>query len=290
MNWRLLFVLILLNSCSKSGDGGSSAPSSTKENLEAPFYGIYQALLAPINKTVSGHLNGSLTIVREHDEFVADVRLSNGPKSVLHAQNIHVGDRCPDESDDLNGDGFIDGEEGAYVFREIIIPLDDDLSSQRMGLGTYPVTDEYGYYFWSRHVPFEKLLSDLREEDINHTDDYVKLENQKNLHLKNFVIVINGIPESTPLPQTVRGRGRATPHQALPIACGVIRKLEHVPGIIDKDETSISVPAGETIGGSSGADDGADFPSDQGTTTGNYGEEGSEIEALGSITSIGTFK
>lgn len=270
-------LLSLLISCSKGGGGGSSAtqPPKSTDPLEAEFYGVYQGLLAPINKEVSGHLNGTLALAREKDELTATVRLSGGPKSVLHSQSIHVGTRCPDLSDDLNGDGFIDGEEGALVYQGILIPLDDDLNSQRMGLGTFPVSDEYGYYLWSRTVEFAKLMSDLKEEDINELDDYVKLNPEQKVNLTNMVVVIKGVPETTALPPTVAGRGRQTPHQALPIACGVIRKLTVVPGKIDRDETDIPVPAGETIGGSGGADDGANFPvgTTTGGTSGNYGDD-----------------
>lgn len=275
-NLNYLFILFFILSCSKGGGGLSDSSPKKSENLEAEFYGVYQGLLAPVNKDVSGHLNGSLTIVREKEEFTADVRLSGGPKSSLHAQNIHIGRRCPDISDDINNDGFIDGEEGAAAYGGIIIPLDDDLNSQHIGLGTFPVTDEYGYYFWSRTVEFGKLLSDLKEEDINELDDYVKMKSEKRLNLTDMVVVIKGVPETTLLPITVAGRGRTTPHQSLPIACGIIRKLKMAPGVLDRDETNIPVPEGETIGGSGGADDGAIFPnngSTTGGTTGNYGDD-----------------
>lgn len=271
----LLLSSSLLVSCGGGGGGGGKkAAPPKKENLEVEMSGIYQALLAPINKKVSGHLNGSLTLVREKDEFVADLRFSGGPLSSIHAQSIHIGSRCPTEADDLNKDGFVDGEEGAKVYDKIIIPLDDDISSQWHGLGTYPVTDEYGYYFWSRATSFEKMMEDLKDEDINLKDEYVKLEPTKAMNLLGSVVVVKGVPTTTVLPETVKGHSRETPHMGLPVACGVIRKVTSTPGVIDNDETGIPVPEGETIGGSSGADDGADFS--RGTATegsGNYGEE-----------------
>lgn len=286
----ILILLVILLGCSKSESGSSKAefPKKESDSLEAEFYGTYHALLSPINKDVSGHLNGALSVVREKDEFTATVRLSGGPKSSLHAQNIHIGKRCPDMSDDLNGDGFIDADEGSLVYQEILIPLDDDLNSQRMGLGTFPLTDEYGYYMWSRTVEFAKLLQDLRDEDINELDDYVKFTHNKNLNLTSMVVVIKGVSDTTFLPETVVGRGRQTPHQALPVACGIIRKLTYVPGKIDTDETNIPVPSGETIGGTAGYDDEAHFPS--GTTTGgsgNYGEDDDVPETTNS-TEFGT--
>lgn len=273
----LFFTLVtstLISACGKGGRDSKSPVAVEAQPLEVEMNGVYQALLAPINKEVSGHLNGSLTLVREADDFIADVRFSGGPVSSLHGQSIHIGNRCPDMVDDLNNDGFVDGAEGALVYDKIIIPLDDDLSNQWRGLGTFPVTDEYGYYFWSRNTSFEKMMSDLKEEDINLTDEYVKIENNKSLNLLGKVVVIKGVSTSTALPETVSGHSKETPHQALPVACGVIRKLTKVPGVIDNDTTGIPVPDGETIGGSAGIDDGAYFPPQPGETgNGNYGED-----------------
>jgi hypothetical protein len=283
VKFNLFFIIVLssamLTSCSKSGGGGGNGVPGTKsEPIETELFGTYQAVFAPINTKVSGHLNGSLTIVRERDEVVVDVRLSNGPASTLHTQTIHMDGRCPTEADDLNLDGYVDGEEAAKVTGNVLIPLDDDISSQRMGLGTYPATDIYGYYFWSRTTPFEKLMEDLREEDINPTDEYAKLGNEKSLTMINRIVVIRGVPDTTPLPETALGFGRMTKFQALPVACGVIKRQGRVSGEIDKDNTGIPVPAGETIGGSSGADDGANFPPTPTTPTtgGDYGDDEGE--------------
>lgn len=293
MNIKLALSLMvtsgILIGCSKGGGGGSKIEGQKAEPLETELYGTYQAYLSPVNKTVSGHLNGTVAIVREKEDLTVEVRLSGGPLSVLHTQSIHIGDRCPTEADDLNGDGYIDGEEGALVYKEIIIPLDDDIGSQRIGLGSYPVSDEYGYYLWGRTTTFEKIMEDLREEDINLRDDYVKLDSNKSLTMFGKVAVILGVPQTTVLPETVLGRGRMTSHQALPVACGVIRRLGTIPGHVDIDETDIPIPEGETIGGSSGVDDGAIFvPSDTGGTTGNYGEEDEPTTTTTNNTEHGT--
>lgn len=286
---KYLLLLLFIYGCSKGGGGGASNKSSPvvpiKDPLETQMYGTYQALLAPINKTVSGHINGALTLARDKNEFIADVRFSGGPPSILHTQNVHVGNRCPTEKDDLNKDGYIDAEEGNLVFQGILIPLDDDISSWRMGGGIYPAADEFGYYYYSKATDYNLLIEDLREDDINPDDDFIKLPANKTFNVTEMVVVIAGVSESIILPDSVSGRGRLTKHQGLPIACGVIRKLTTTPGVIDNDYTGIPLPEGETIGGSSGADDGADFNSDPSTgSTGNYGEdEVEEDESLGGI-------
>lgn len=286
---KYLFLFLFIYSCSKGGGGGATnRPTPAvpiKDPLETQMYGTYQALLAPLNKNVSGHINGALTLARDKNEFIADVRFSGGPASILHTQNIHLGNRCPTAKDDLNKDGYIDAEEGSLVYNGILIPLDDDISSWRMGGGIYPAADEFGYYYYSKATDYNLLMEDLREADINPDDDFIKLPADKKFDVTEMVVVISGVSESIVLPDSVSGRGRLTKHQSLPIACGVIRKLTTTPGVIDNDHTGIPLPEGESIGGSSGADDGADFNSDPSTgSTGNYGEdEVDEDENFGSI-------
>lgn len=278
---KYLFIFMIICACSKGGGGGAGPGTALEERdpLASEMDGMYQALLTPTNKKVAALLNGALTLVRERNEFIADIRFSAGPASVLHSQHIHVGSRCPKESDDLNRDGYIDAEEGFKVYKEILIPLDDDISSQRMGLGIFPASDDFGYYYYSRGTDFNLLMKDLKEEDINLSDDYVKLRPREVLTVTNKVVVILGVPEAVVLPDTVSGRGRLNKHQALPVACGVIKELTTVPGVIDNDYTGIPLPNGGSIGGSNGMDDdGADFstqPTD--VEPGNYGEEDTEV-------------
>lgn len=288
MNRKAISHLLLLTSlvaCNGGGGGGGNDSKQVEQQpvpnpLETEMTGTYQALLKPVNPTLSKDVNGSLTLVRDKNDFIADVRFSGGPAGILHVQNIHVGKRCPTIDDDLNRDGYIDAVEGAEVYKEIIIPLDEDLNSQRMGWGTFPLADDYGYYFYSQVASFEKLMTDLKEEDINLQDDFVKLGASESLQLAGNVVIITGVSKDVPLPETVAPRGRLTNFQAIPIACGVISKLTTVPGKIDTDQTGIRFPGGETIGGSSGLDDGADFASSTTTTStgGNYGEDDNEID------------
>lgn len=198
-----------------------------------------------------------------------------GPRAAVINQSIHIGSRCPSEQDDLNNDGFVDANEGAKVYDKVIIPLDDDIGSQHIGLGIYPVSDNFGYYLWSRTTSFVKLQDDLQDEDINLKDDYVKLLPDKNLTINGKVAVIRGVPESTILPDSVSGRGKLSPHQGLPVACGVLQRVGPPPGEVDLDETGIPVPEGETVGGYSGVDDGALF-----TPTPDGSDYGSEDEVV----------
>ena len=108
-----------------------------------------------------------------------------------------------------------------------------------MGGGIFPASDKYGHYEWSRIASFSKLMSDLNDIDINLTDDQVKLINSPDLDVLNKVVVLRGIPSSESLPETVSGWSRLSSSESLPIACGIIKKIQKAPGIIDTDNTGI---------------------------------------------------
>lgn len=259
-----LTILILVTSSCK--DNSISSRSSAKGELnqsEIEVVGIYQALFKGLNNIVPD-LRGSLTVVREEDEFIADLRLSRGPRNTLITQSIHEGQRCPELSDDLNQDGFIDGEESFIAIKRIIIPLDDDLQSQRMGSGLYPVTDQNGNYFWSRLSSFSRMLEDLKEVDLNPHDDILKIDTSENLKLLNKVVILRGAPNNLPLPDTVMGHGKLNSHQSLPIACGILKKIKKIPGRTENVVIHIPSEIEER------EDDNADFSNEE--TSGNYSE------------------
>jgi hypothetical protein len=67
------------------------------------------------------------------------------------------------------------------------------------------------------------------------------------------------VAETTALPETVATMGRFNKYQTLPVACAKITHVTSAPGVIDNSDelTGVSVPEGDTVGGSSGAQDGA---------------------------------
>jgi hypothetical protein len=228
--------------------------------------GIYQAKLKSINPEISKYLNGSLAILIEKNLLHASVRFSQGPVDSIHEQAIYSGERCPETSDDLNGDGFIDSKEANLIIKEKLIPLDDDLSSQRMGSGIYPKSDAYGSYFWGRKVIIESLINDLKDEDLNLEDDLKKIKANEELRLENLIFVIRGIPPEIQLPETVNPIGKQNIHESLPIACGEIRRISNVPGEIDHDRSSRDYSDNETP-----REDGADFPDSDSNEGEDYG-------------------
>ena len=187
------------------------------KDIDAALEGQYLAIFKKINPTVTEKITGSFTFSREksEDEVVADVRITNSGRKIIHSQHIRLGTRCPQEGDDLNQDGVIDENEGELVYGKIFIPLDGDISSQSSHDGEFPMSDEYGRYIYSRFAKFSLFIQDLRsEQDLNY---YEKLKSNEALEIEGKVVVVNG----------VEGRHN------LPIACGIIEKVVASPGEIE---------------------------------------------------------
>jgi hypothetical protein len=273
MKYHLFIVLtfIFYSSCGekKSPTQENKKNSQRIGNMEN---GIYHAILKTINPIHSGLILSSLTIAREDNELTFHVRFSGGSPEVMHLQNIHIGLRCPDLSDDLNQDGIIDSEEGKKVYKEVIIPLDDDLNSQHLGLGIFPASDYFGQYRWSRSTSVKNLLEDLYQDDINSTDQYVKLKASHPFDLTGRAIVISGIQGNHQLPDTIDYPLRSTPQQSLPVACGILKKITFKPGNIDKDQTDLQLPDDDYNEKISEKDDGADFSRQKPEVFNNYGD------------------
>ncbi len=249
-----VFILTQVMSCGDSkrshpgpGANGSTStsdstqtPSSETEPVEetAPVFvddgstieGLYLAKFMTINVSVNGTLPGSLTFYRNNETLYSYVRLFAGRPKVIHPQNVYVGSRCPNLADDKNADGFIDVLEGAEVWGEIIIPLDNNVNSQMAGANSWPVADLGGSYYYERLASFEKFFQDIKAKDLNETDNVVKSDPSEKFSFEGRVVVIQGVADTVILPDTVATTGRRSNRQTLPIACGVIKKVTTPPG------------------------------------------------------------
>lgn len=241
----LLAPLLLLTAC---GAGRENPP--LLEPLILPMdgsniRGIYMAKLQTLNPGINGTIPGSVTLQRVDDEFKAYVRLFSGGPNTWHQQYITVG-RCPGAQDDLNQDGVIDGPEGRLAWGDTLIPLDNDIRSQRAGIHIYPLSDEAGSYYYERTTSFEKMFADLKEEDVNFEDHLAKLGEDEGLHFPGKIVVILGVSDQTLLPATVASFDNYPVHQTVPIACGVLDKLTQIPG---EDDNGIPGPVEEVTPG-----------------------------------------
>lgn len=268
-------ALLQLTACGGGSGGGSGSGSSDGEprQFESEAEGMYVAQMNAINNGVGGAISGSLSINKDGSRLIAYMRMNGGQPHVVHQQRVHVGTSCPTAANDANGDGYVDVNEAFAHTGKILFPLDSDISGQERGSSIWPAGDMYGYYHWERATSFERFISDLREPDLNEENDFAKLGPDGALNLDGRVVMIHGAAETSNLPDSVGTRGRLRNFQVIPIACGIIRKVNGIPGQLEDDPSLGAAPGeGETVGGSSGVDDGATVPVDgayrPGETTG----------------------
>ena len=203
------------------GSDDDSSSSSTPPQQEESQEGQYAVTFSPLNPTVGGTIAGNGNFVISSDIFGANLNVT-GARTGTHLQHVYAGRACPTPASDTNGDGFVDFVEANAILGGILIPLDSDLSTQAAG-GSFPSGANYVY---AETASLSQMLGDLTAVDDNPTDALVKLAPGESLNLEGRVIQIHGVPASTNLPTTVQGAGGATPADVLPIACGVIVRVD----------------------------------------------------------------
>jgi hypothetical protein len=204
----LLFIFI---SCGK-------VVSHEKSDLLIPQYDNqeenlhYRGILRPLNSHLSGFLpSGLAEVIIKKDEIEAKTLLDDDAK-VIHLQSIHLGNRCPEITDDKNSDGHIDINEAILASGEVYIPLDGDLNSANLGKEIYPMG---GGYTYKERASIKRISQDLWSRNLP-------------LKFANKVVLIHGTYKINNLPTTIATNGISPVEKSLPIACGVLRKLEWV--------------------------------------------------------------
>jgi hypothetical protein len=234
--------LSLLTSCGQNSSTKSSGPEAPLPQEEirvtdgSNIEGIYLATFETLNPHVNGTLPGSATFFRQGDKLFSYVRLFAGGPRAWHQQKVYLGNRCPTMADDSNGDGYIDILEAEAVVGQIIIPLDADISSQQSGRNFYPLGDLSGSYFYERITSFNRFFSDLKSLDKDPNDNLAKLAPEEGFDFIGKVVMIQGTADTIEYPLSVQSTNRHRPHQTLPIACGIFKKVEDTPGSSDDGE------------------------------------------------------
>ena len=83
--------------------------------------------------------------------------------------------------------------------------------------------DAQGTFNFSKTVPFQQLLTQLRNPNTASGDASSTLGANEELDLANKVIILHGVPQDTQLPNTVQSVGNMPAWQTLPVACGVLK-------------------------------------------------------------------
>ena len=203
---------MFLISCGKK----SSKDNRSLERLNPD--GTYTTILKYVNPNISKDVSGLVKIIKDGDEFKVNIRFQNAPTGPFY-QHLHTGSICPQQQNDKNEDGIIDGQESRKDVGSIIVPFDNDLGSQDEG-GSMKLEGDYTYV---RSTSYYLMLSDLHLIDETINDSIVKL-NTNDLPLHNRVVVIYASQDNT----------KNIGYSDIPIACG---KLIRSPDDLDIPET-----------------------------------------------------
>lgn len=183
-----------------------------QEETNQEHQGFYETMLVPINTGLAGSSMGNFRIRILGDEVKVRGEMENTPR-VFHRQFIHTGPNCPGPGADTNLDGNLSLDESLRITGPSLIPLDQNLSTQKAGY-TFPVAGAMGAYTYFETTSLLRMSADLRSEDPDPSDYLTKLSPNENLNLAGRTIVVYG----------------SVGNSSLPIACGSLRRsVEPIP-------------------------------------------------------------
>ena len=207
----LTLSLALITSCGKDGgSGSSSSPNINSTVEEQTAEGTYRAILRPMNNSLSGFLPTGFAEIRIEGDDAKIKTLLDDDAKVTHMQSIQMGTRCPNASDDTNGDGVIDIEESYRASGDVFIPLDGDLNSAEGGAGNYPIGRGFTYF---------------KSAELTSLQQDTHMRTKQNLNLGGRVILIHGTDSTASLPASVATRDGLSAQASVPVACGVIQRI-----------------------------------------------------------------
>ena len=251
----LITLSMTVSSCGKSSSGagkqaeenspetpagsGNTTRTNTRINQNetiqpdgSNIQGIYGTILLPVNFNLHFRKVGTAALVREGDSFTAKVDLKYGPRETVVRQAVYTGRRCPNLNDDLNKDAYVDIQEALMAIGSVSIPLDGTLDSQAEGTEGAPAGDAVnGTYAYEVVGSFARMFADLKLPDENAGDNMIKLGAEEGLTFPGRVVLLTGVPETLFIPPTLAGMGEAPVKSTVPLACGVLWKMDALPSL-----------------------------------------------------------
>ncbi|MFP5384806.1 MAG: hypothetical protein ACLGHN_01920 [Bacteriovoracia bacterium] len=191
--------------------------------------GNYAADIWPMNYNLHFKKIGAVGINRDGDNFTVTVKFKNGPKGTKVKQALFTGRRCPNLTDDLNKDAYIDILEARVAMGKITIPFDGSLDSQTEGQWQYPVVGLDGKLTYSQSTSFSKMFEDLKAVDQDPTDEIIKLKETEGITLPGRIVIFQGVPAILDVPETVATTDGESAHDSLPVGCAVLWKVDQMP-------------------------------------------------------------
>ena len=197
--------------------------------------GNYRVRFTTLNPELSEDLEAHLVGEIKDDEVKVSIRGMNMAEGVTHPQFLYEARSCPTMDDDTNEDGVLDQVEALETTKGILVPFDDDLAEQISATSVFPLSSGEGSYVYEEKASLSAILRDLRGPDENPNDRYIKLSENEELELEGKIVIIHGVSATATLPETVASEGELAVHETVPVACGVVEK-------INGDESPVPTP------------------------------------------------
>jgi hypothetical protein len=239
-----LLLPCFLVACGQPGQnprGDSQIQNEVIQTDGSNITGVYAADLWPVNYNLHFKKLGMVGVHRDADLFSAHIRMKYAPKETTLTPALYTGRRCPNISDDLNKDAYIDILEARVAIGQVTIPFDADLDSQAAGSHQLNSSDINGSYKYDQTASFDRLFADLKTSDENPNDNIIKLSQDDGLTLPGRIVLIQGLSKAIDLPKTVATTDGKSPHQTIPVACGVLWKVPEMPEELIPEST-LSLP------------------------------------------------
>ncbi len=80
-----------------------------------------------LNRRVTDEFKAQVDLKRDGNRLFTEALIKSGNSSNVIQKTIHQGTRCPSESSDTNGDGFLDQLEAEAVYGAAIFMMDGDI-------------------------------------------------------------------------------------------------------------------------------------------------------------------
>ena len=181
----------------------------------------YVVQLVPLNaETPDQAINAVAAFAVDDGRLTITIAVNGLAPDVMHMQHYHGflgGDdaTCPTALADANGDGFIDLAETELVAGTAMVPLHADPASLELASATYPVADETGAIRYQKTVSLGRLRKTLQDRlGVPEFD------------LEKLVLIVHGVAPDAELPASARSRPGVPASMTLPVACGIIDRLE----------------------------------------------------------------
>jgi hypothetical protein len=187
---------------------------------EAVAEGNFKAVLRPMNVIYSRTTRGGVRVSKYGDFFEVKVSLEGAPPGI-RMQQLHEGSSCPGAAADANGDGLVDFAETLAASGKVLVPFDADLGTQLGGFNRWPS----GNYIYRRSTSYSMLLADLHDPVNPALESHRKLSGGE-LPVQGRAVIVYGIGRHQRLPPSVTGISGMALQDTIPIACGILERLD----------------------------------------------------------------